>query len=156
MNKIIVLVIFGFVAVPGSAWAARYNPYEYHQGMTQNNVLLGHIIAVQPVQGSAGAGNLGSVIGGVAGLALGNKVGRGAGKLLATVAGGIFGGIFGSRIEQHLSRQSVNQITVRLRDGRIIAVVEKEFQFHPGQEVQVIYSPGSSWGQRGTVRVLPL
>ncbi len=156
MKKFGMIVGLSLCLLSGSAMAARYNPHQYYNGMTQNNVLLGHVIAVQPVHGSTGAKNLGSVIGGIAGLALGNKVGHGAGKLLATVAGGIFGGIFGSRVEQHYAQQEVNQITIRLRDGRIIAVVEKEFNFAPGQQVQVIYSPGNRWGQSGTVRVLPL
>ncbi len=157
MKKFIAIVVgLSLSILSGSVLAARYNPNQYYNGMTQNNVLLGHVIAVRMVQGSAGAGNIGSMLGGIAGLALGNKVGRGTGKIIATVAGGIFGGIFGSRVEQHLSQQTVNQVTVRLRDGRIIAVVEKEFSFAVGQEVQVIYSPGNRWGQNGTVRVLPL
>ncbi|HQU15486.1 MAG: hypothetical protein B7Z66_12230 [Chromatiales bacterium 21-64-14] len=124
--------------------------------MTQNNVMLGHVLSVQPVQGSTGAENVGGLLGGIGGLALGNRVGRGAGRVIATLAGGILGGIFGSRVEQHFTNHAVNQITVRLQNGRIIAVVEKQFQFQVGQQVQVVYSPGNGWGQSGAVRVLPL
>jgi outer membrane lipoprotein SlyB len=155
--KLIIWIVVGLSlsVVSGSVFAARYNPHQYYSGMTQNNVLLGHVIAMQPVRGSTGPANLGGVLGGVAGLALGSKVGEGAGRTIATIGGAILGSIFGSRMEQRMSSQPVMQITVRLQDGRIIAVVEREFQFQPGQEVQVIYSPGS-WNQHGTVRVLPL
>ncbi len=157
MKKFIAIIVgLSLSILSGSVLAARYNPHQYYNGMTQNNVLLGHVIAIQPVQGSTGPANLGGVLGGVAGLALGSKVGEGAGRTIATIGGAILGSIFGSRMEQRMSSQPVMQITVRLRDGRVIAIVEREFRFQLDQEVQVIYSPGNGWGQNGTVRVLPL
>jgi len=154
--KFSIFIALSLSLISGCAVAARYNPYLYQNGMTQNDVVLGRVIAVQPVTGGTGAENVGGLLGAVGGLALGNRVGHGVGKLIATVAGGVLGGIFGSRIEQHLERTPVVQVTVRLDDGRIIAVVEKQFEFEVGQRVQVIYSPSRGWGHRGTVRVLPL
>lgn len=146
MKKLLLVVLFS-IGTLGIAHA-QYNPNYYHQGLQQQNVLLGRVISVRPAQGRGGH-TMGNVVGGIAGAALGHQAGRGIGKTLATAAGALMGAFAGGRVQQSVTSHQAMLVTVRLQTGRAIAVVESGTHFRLGQKVQVLYG-------RGHVRVLPL
>lgn len=83
-----------------------------------------------PVGGAAGA-----VVGGVAG----STVGHGAGQAIATVVGAVVGGLAGAAAEEGITRKNGLEITVKLDNGSLVAVVqEADEQFHPGDRVRLV------------------
>ncbi|APZ42609.1 glycine zipper 2TM domain-containing protein [Acidihalobacter ferrooxydans] len=142
------VLVFIVLSVLSGAAMAQYNPYVYHQGLNQQNVIIGTVVADRSVTGQGGS-TLGRVFGGVAGAAAGNRVGHGFGRQVSTLAGALIGGLVGGDVQQHLTAQQAENITVQLQDGRYIAVVEASY-IPPGTKVQVVYQ------NNGKVRVFPL
>ena len=92
-------------------------------------VIEGTKTAVGPAAGAA--------VGGIAG----RSVGDGAVRDIATVAGGVAGGIAGAATEEAVTRRQGIEVTVRLDNGKIIAVVQEvsaNVRFSPGDRVRVL------------------
>jgi outer membrane lipoprotein SlyB len=84
---------------------------------------------------SAAAPMAGAVIGGAAG----SSVGRGRGAAAGGVVGTVVGAVVGESVSQGAPRRAL-EITVRLDEGRVIAVtqpVDKD-SFQPGDRVRVV------------------
>jgi outer membrane lipoprotein SlyB len=93
----------------------------------------GVVQSVQQVYVNGGGNDnhvLGTVIGALVGGALGNQVGKGDGRKAATVAGVVAGGVAGNAIAKRNSNGSGTdigyQVTVRLDDGRLATVTQRE------------------------------
>ena len=85
-----------------------------------------------------GAG-AGAVVGGVAG----STVGHGAGSTIAAIVGAVAGGLAGSAAEEGITRKDGLEITVKLENGTMLAVVqEADVQFSPGDKVRLLDSGG--------------
>ena len=81
----------------------------------------------------------GAVIGGVAG----STVGEGKGSAIAAVIGAVAGGLAGSAIEEVATRQDALEITVKLDNGSLIAIVQEATEkFAPGDSVRLIENGG--------------
>ncbi len=81
----------------------------------------------------------GAVIGGVAG----STIGEGKGSAIAAVIGAVAGGLAGSAIEEVATRQDAFEITVKLDNGSLIAIVQEATeQFAPGDSVRFIENGG--------------
>ena len=119
--------------------------YTREQARREMSVRLGVIESVREVQMEGthtGAGTLaGAGIGGVAGSTLGN----GRGSVVGAIVGAVAGGIAGSAIEDKVTRKNALEITVRLDNGQMIAVVQEMGEvFHPGERVRVLSNYNSS------------
>ncbi len=68
----------------------------------------------------------GGLAGAYAGGVAGSAVGDGKGKALATVLGVVIGAIAGSSMEKSGNKREADEITVRLDDGRVFAVVQEK------------------------------
>ena len=81
----------------------------------------------------------GAVIGGVAG----STVGDGKGSAIAAVIGAVAGGLLGSAAEEGLTRKDALEITVKLDNGSLVAIVQEATEtFAPGDSVRLIDSGG--------------
>lgn len=81
----------------------------------------------------------GAVIGGVAG----SSVGDGKGSAIAAVIGAVAGGLAGSAIEEVATRKDALEITVKLDNGSLVAIVQEATEtFTPGDSVRLIESGG--------------
>jgi outer membrane lipoprotein SlyB len=81
----------------------------------------------------------GAVIGGVAG----STIGEGKGSAIAAVIGAVAGGLAGSAIEEVATRQDAFEITVKLDNGSLIAIVQEATEkFAPGDSVRLIENGG--------------
>ena len=81
----------------------------------------------------------GAVIGGVAG----STVGDGKGSAIATVIGAVAGGLLGSAAEEGLTRKDAFEITVKLDNGSLVAIVQEATEkFSPGDSVRLIENGG--------------
>ncbi|MCB5186565.1 hypothetical protein LG200_00935 [Methylobacillus caricis] len=87
-----------------------------------------------PIGGGAGA-----VVGGIAGSTLGG----GRGQAITTVLGALVGGLAGAAAEEGVTRKDGLEITVKLDNGTMLAVVqEADVQFSPGDKVRLLDSGG--------------
>jgi outer membrane lipoprotein SlyB len=144
------LVLMATLATVGiTGCATRSNSGAvYSSGQTQREqvVRLGVVESVRPVtienRGEGGVGTLaGAVVGGVAG----SSIGGGKGSVVGAVLGAVAGGVAGQAIENSAQRQNGVEITVRLENGELRAIVQTADEpFQPGERVRILSSGGSS------------
>ena len=121
--------------------------YSRDEARAVQNVRLGTIESLRPVQIEGtktpiGAG-AGAIVGGVAG----SGIGGGRGSAVAAVIGAVAGGLLGSAAEQGLTRAQGVEITVREDDGNLRAYVqevEPNQIFRVGQRVRILSVNGTS------------
>jgi outer membrane lipoprotein SlyB len=123
--------------------------YTRSQARTMQRVDMGYVESVRNVaiEGTkSGLGTLaGAALGGIAGSAIGG--GKRA-KAAGAVGGAVLGGLGGAAAEEGVTRQAGLEITVRMDDGRMIAVTQAaDMPFFPGDRVRVVTGPD------GTARV---
>ncbi|MHB8410221.1 MAG: outer membrane lipoprotein [Acidiferrobacterales bacterium] len=147
---ILIAVALSSVSLAGCA-TGNYNANSYSSGLSQQAVVLGHVLAVHTVTDRpSGPANAGGLIGLIAGAALGSQIGQGAGTAIAEGLGGLAGAVTGSHLENQAETHKALQVTVRLDSGEVVAIVEEGRAFHAGERVQIVYS------QSGKTRVMPL
>jgi outer membrane lipoprotein SlyB len=119
----------------------------YYAGQAQREqiVRLGIIESVRPVtiqHRDSGVGTLGgAALGGVAGSA----IGAGRGSVATAIVGAIAGGVAGSAIENAADRRPGYELTVRLDDGSLRAIVQDADEpFSPGDRVRILSRDGVS------------
>ena len=95
----------------------------------------GVVESVHAVQVKGQGSGLGIVAGGIAGALLGNGIGQGAGRSVATVAGAAGGAYAGNEIEKNTKKHTSYRIRVRMSDGSIRTLHQRE-------------APGVSTGER--------
>lgn len=127
----------------GCASSMSGSAYSRGQARQAAEVWFGVVESVRQVQlegTQTGTGSLGgAVVGGVAGSTLGG--GRGA--IIATVLGAVAGSVAGAAIEDNVTRKPGLEITVKLDNGRMLAITqEADEPFRPGERVRVLNSRG--------------
>jgi len=158
MKKNIFAVAIGIFVVlyfSGCQTPMSGSSYERTEARKMQTVYLGTVVSVNDViiQGQPGA--IGTVTGAAAGAAIGHKIADDDDddeKTTATIIGGTVGAVAGAAVEKKLTTKNGLEITVKLEDGRTIAVVQEKTPgeiFKPGDLVQVVQSP------EGNARVRP-
>jgi outer membrane lipoprotein SlyB len=119
----------------------------YYSGQTQREqiVRFGIVESVRQVtiqRPDSGVGTVGgAVVGGVAGSA----VGAGRGSVVGAVIGAVAGGVAGNAIENAADRRPGYELTVRLDDGEMRAIVQDADEpFAPGERVRILSRGGVS------------
>lgn len=124
--------------------------YRRGEALREQTVRMAVVESVRDVtmdRQSHGVGTLtGAAIGGVAGSA----IGQGRGSAIATIGGTVLGGAIGQAIEDRTARVPALEITVRLADGTLTAVVQEAgaVRPRPGDTVRLLTG-------RGVTRVAP-
>lgn len=122
--------------------------YAENEALQPMSVEYGTVENVQPVTIQATPTGVGPLAGAVIGGAAGNSIGGGNGEIISTIGGAILGGLVGAAAENSAARQNGQQITIRMDDGRLLAVVQGgQATFVRGERVQLLTAPD------GTVRV---
>ena len=117
--------------------------YTRSQTRQVEEVQMGRVESVREVQIEGtktpiGAG-AGAVVGGVAG----SNLGGGRGSTIGAVLGAVAGGVAGAAVEEGATRTKGLEITVKLDNGRLIAITQAaDEQFHPGERVRVLTGGG--------------
>ncbi len=150
MKKLLSLSMI-LVLLAGCASSQAPSVYSRTQAQRAQQVTLGTVQYVREVRiegTQSGAGNIaGAVMGGL----LGSAVGSGSGRRLATGAGAIGGAVAGGALEEGTTRANGYEITVKLEDGRTMAIVQAKDAanevFAPGDKVRVVQNSD------GTTRV---
>lgn len=137
--------ILAAVALGGCATQERSaSIYKAGDAQREQTVRLATVEGVREVtldRGQTGVGTgAGAVIGGVAG----SGVGGGRGSVVGAVAGAVAGGIIGQAVENSSSKVPAVEITVRLDNGDLRAIVQEADgqQFKPGDRVRLLSQSG--------------
>lgn len=144
MKRLLPIAALSVLTLAGCTNTSGYSGdvYSGNQAKTTQNVRIGTIAAVRPVQiqadsrtGGLLGGGGGAIIGGL----LGNQVGGGSGRQLATVAGALGGSMAGTAAEDRANRIEALEMEIRLEDGSDVVVVQRaDRNFQPGQRVRLI------------------
>ena len=129
------------VALAGCATQPRSaSVYKAGEAQREQIVRMATVESVREVQldrGQTGVGTgAGAVIGGVAG----SGIGQGRGSVVGAVAGAVVGGIVGQAVENSSSLKPGLEITVRMDNGELRAIVQEVDgqQFRPGDRVRLL------------------
>ena len=124
------------------------NVYSRDQAQKAQTVQMGVVTHVRTVLLEGTKTPAGTIAGGAIGGVAGSAVGGGKGKDLMTVVGAIAGAAAGSAAEEGLTRKEALEITVKLDNGTVLAIVqEADEAFQVGDTIRVVKSSD------GTTRV---
>ncbi len=142
--KIIVLALVQLLLL-GCASSRSGDVYTRDQTRREMNVRTGVVESVREVlmEGTkSGTGTFaGAAVGGVAG----STMGSGKGHIVGAIAGAVLGGLAGNAIEENATKKNALEITVRLDNGQLIAVVQEKGEvFYAGDRVRVLSGSGST------------
>jgi len=121
--------------------ASVYKAAESQREMTVRLATVESVRTVTLDRGATGVGTgAGAVIGGVGG----STIGQGRGSVIGTVAGAVAGGIVGQAVEDSTAKVPALEITVRLDDGQLRAIVQETDNqtFKAGDRVRLISRAG--------------
>ena len=142
-----VLVVVAIALAVGGCATQSNSSGVYTAGQVQREqiVRFGVVESVRQVaiqRPDSGVGTLaGAGLGGVAGSA----VGAGRGSIVGAIVGAVAGGIAGNAIENNADRRPGYELTVRLDDGQMRAIVqEADEPFQPGERVRILSRGGVS------------
>lgn len=139
------LVVLTSFTLGGCAGSLSGSAYSRGQARHAMEVRMGVVESVRQVQiegRESGAGTIaGAVIGGVAG----SNVGGGKGSIIGSVLGAVAGGVAGSAIEGSVNKKNGLEITVKLDDGKMIAVTQEADEvFRSGERVRLLTGGGTT------------
>lgn len=137
--------VLAVAALSGCATQQRSaSVYRAGEAQREQIVRMGTVESVRDVQierGPTGVGTgAGAVIGGVAG----SSIGQGKGSVIGAVVGAVAGGVIGQKIEGSTSLKPALEITVRLENGELRAIVQEVDgqQFLAGDKVRLVTQGG--------------
>jgi outer membrane lipoprotein SlyB len=117
--------------------------YSREEARKVQTVRMGVVESVRSVKLEGTKTPIGSVAGAAVGGVAGNSIGKGDDNIIGAVIGAVVGGLAGAAIEEGITRKDAFEITVKLDNGTLIAVVqEADEQFKAGDKVRLIDSGG--------------
>ena len=136
ITLILVASILGACATSNSG-----DVYRREDTRKVQSVRMGVIESVRTVKLEGTNSNIGTAAGAVVGGIAGSTVGEGKGSAIGAVAGGIAG----SAIEEVATRTDGVEITVKLDNGSLVAIVQEATEtFKPGEKVRLIETGGTT------------
>lgn len=142
-KKLLLAALGALTLVAGCASSNRGDVYSRGETRREQTVRLATVESVRPVMIEGTKTPIGTVAGGAIGGIAGSGVGHGRGSSIAGVLGAVGGGIAGSAIEEGATRKQGIEITVRLENGELRAIVQEEGEkFVAGQKVRLLTSGG--------------
>lgn len=144
-SALIVAALASAVALGGCATSRSGAAYTRDQTRQEQTVRMGVVESVRHVQIEGTRSGIGAAAGGVVGGIGGSDIGQGKGSSVGAVLGAVAGGVAGQAAEEALTRKPGLEITVKLDNGRLIAITqEADEEFRPGERVRVVSGGGVS------------
>jgi outer membrane lipoprotein SlyB len=141
----IILAAVTAVTLAGCASSKSGSVYSREDARQEQTVRMGVVESVRSVSIEGTHSGIGAVAGGVAGGIGGSAIGSGRGAAVAAVAGAVAGGLLGAAAEEGLTRQEGVEITVRLDNGELRAIVQAADEpFKPGERVRLLSVNGQT------------
>lgn len=141
MNKRIQMVVAALVvaALAGCAQGLGGGSYTRDEARREQNVRMGIVESVRPVQIEGTRSGVGPAAGAVVGGIAGSTIGGGRGSAAAAVLGSVAGGVAGQAIEQGTTKRTGVEVTVKLNNGALVAIVqEADETFRVGDRVRIL------------------
>jgi outer membrane lipoprotein SlyB len=119
--------------------------YSREQARREQTVRMGHVESVREVKLEGTRSGIGPGAGAVAGGIAGSSIGHGRGSALGAVAGALVGGIAGQAAEQGFTGKRGVEVTVKLDNGQMVAIMqEADETFRPGDRVRILSDGATS------------
>lgn len=119
--------------------------YSSGQAQREQVVRMGVIESVRQVEIQREQNGVGTLAGGAVGGVAGSAVGGGRGSIVGAIVGAVAGGVAGNAIENSANRRPGYELTVRLDNGEMRAIVqEADEAFQPGERVRILSRGGVS------------
>lgn len=144
MNRLVFIGLASLLILAGCASSNSGSVYTREETRQVQQIKMGVVESVRQVKIEGTDSKVGAVAGGVVGGVAGKGVG-GDGKsgVVGAVIGAVAGALAGSAIEEVATRKDGVEITVKLDNGSLVAIVqEADEQFHPGERVRLLESGG--------------
>lgn len=142
-TKTLFAVLGASAVLAGCATSKSGDVYSRDEALKEQSVRLATVESVRPVTIQGTRSGIGAAAGGIAGGVAGSGVGHGKGSTIAGVLGAVGGGVAGQAIEEGTTRRNGVEITVRLQNGELRAIVQEESdKFVAGQKVRLLTSGG--------------
>ena len=142
-TRTLLAVLAASAVLGGCATSKSGDVYSRDEALKEQTVRLATVESVRPVTIQGTRSGIGAAAGGIAGGVAGSGVGHGKGSTIAGVLGAVGGGIAGQAIEEGTTRRNGVEITVRLQNGELRAIVQEETdKFVAGQRVRLLTSGG--------------
>lgn len=142
-NSLLLLLLLLATGLAGCASTLSGESYSRSEARTVQQVEYGVIEQLRPVKIEGTKTPIGSGAGAIVGGIAGSSVGGDTASRVMAVIGAVAGGIAGAAIEEGVTRTQGVEITVKMEDGRTIAIVQAlspNERFSVGDRVRVIYS----------------
>ena len=132
------------IALVGCASSNSGSVYRRGETRVEQSVRMAVVESVRSVTIEGTKSPVGTIAGGAVGGIAGSAIGQGRGSAIGAVLGAVIGGIAGSAAEEGVTRKPGMEITVRLDNGDLRAIVqEADETFQPGERVRLV-STGST------------
>jgi len=119
--------------------------YSRDQARREQTVRMGYVESVREVNLEGTRSGVGPAAGAVAGGVAGSSIGRGRGSALGAIAGAVIGGVAGQAAEQGLTAKQGVEVTVKLDNGQMVAIMqEADETFRPGDRVRILSDGATS------------
>ncbi|MDZ4099248.1 MAG: glycine zipper 2TM domain-containing protein [Methylophilaceae bacterium] len=142
ISRLLILLSLSFF-LTACASSNSGSVYSRDEARKTQTVRMGIVESVRQVRIEGTKSPIGTVAGGAVGGIAGSSVGSGRGSAVAAVIGAVVGGLAGSAAEEGLTRKDGLEITVKLDNGTMLAVVqEADVAFNPGERVRLVESGG--------------
>ena len=146
MMKTLSLLLISLAVLAGCATSKSGDVYTRDQARREQNIRMGVVESVREVLMEGTKSPVGAIAGAAVGGVAGSTLGGGKGSTIAAVIGAVAGGLAGSAIEEGVTRKQAMEITIKMDNGQLIAIVQEgdPLEFRPGDRVRIIYSGGES------------
>jgi outer membrane lipoprotein SlyB len=136
----LVVMLAAGTLLAGCAAPRAGDVYRRGETLRAQDVQLGIIESTRWVQIEGRDTGVGTVGGAALGGIAGSQIGAGTGSVAAAIGGAILGGVIGNTVERDTGRRNGVEVTVRLDNGRMLAVVQEDAGegFRPGDRVRVV------------------
>jgi outer membrane lipoprotein SlyB len=144
MKSLFVAVWVASAAILGGCATSKSGDvYSREEALKEQSVRLATIESVRPVTIQGTRSGIGAASGAVVGGVAGSGVGQNRGSSIAGVLGAVGGGVAGQALEEGATRKPGVEITVRLENGELRAIVQEESdKFIAGQKVRLLTAGG--------------
>jgi outer membrane lipoprotein SlyB len=142
-NNLLLLLLLIATGLAGCASSLSGESYSRSEARTVQRVEYGIIEQLRPVKVEGTKTAVGSGAGAIAGGIAGSSIGRDTTSKVMAVIGAVAGGMAGAAIEEGVTRTHGVEITVKMQNGRTIAIVQTlspNERFAVGEQVRVIHS----------------
>lgn len=136
-------LLIALAALAGCGTRQTGSVYNQGEAGREQTVRFATVESTRTVAIAGNRSGVGTAAGGVIGGIAGSEVGRGKGSAVGAVLGGVGGIVAGEAIEEGATRKEGQEITVRLDNGELRAIVQQgDEAFKAGERVRLLTSGG--------------